>query len=40
MCRAFSFRCLSSTAAKHYWLPADLDFIANTLFSDAVSIGL
>lgn len=35
MRRAFSLRCLSSTAAKHKRLPADLDFIANPLFSDA-----
>lgn len=32
---AFSFRCLSSAAAKHKWLPADLDVIVNTLLSDA-----
>lgn len=32
---AFSFRCLSSAAAKHKRLPADLDSIANTVFSDA-----
>lgn len=35
MRRASPFRCLSSAAAKHKRFPADLDFIANTLLSDA-----